>query len=62
MPSEGLWEFLYIIARLAHWQRSWPARLSQAAEYSRQQSRQIEQLEKLGRAILDEPPDGSRSA
>ena len=34
-------------------------RLSQAAEYSRQQSSQIEQLEKLGRAILDAPPDGS---
>jgi serine phosphatase RsbU (regulator of sigma subunit) len=34
-------------------------RLSQAAEYSRQQTNQIEQLEKLGRAILDAPPDGS---
>jgi len=55
---EGLLEFLYIIlglllvAILAR-------RLSQAAEYSRQQSRQIEQLEKLGRAILDELPDKS---
>ncbi len=56
--QEGLWEFLYLIlgllvvAILAR-------RLSMAAEYSRQQSRQIEQLEKLGRAILDAPPDGS---
>jgi serine phosphatase RsbU (regulator of sigma subunit) len=55
---EGWWEFIYIIlglllvAILAR-------RLSQAAEYSRQQSRQIEQLEKLGRAILDELPDKS---
>lgn len=55
---EGLWEFLYIIlgllvvAILAR-------RLSQAAEYSRQQSQQIEQLEKLGRAILDASPDAS---
>ena len=56
--GEGLWEFLFImlglllVAMLAR-------RLSQAAEYSRQQSSQIEQLEKLGRAILDAPPDGS---
>ncbi|OGN92974.1 MAG: hypothetical protein A2Z71_03930 [Chloroflexi bacterium RBG_13_50_21] len=55
---EGLPEFLYmmigllLVAFLAR-------RLSQAAEYSRQQSNQIEQLEKLGRAILDAPPDGS---
>lgn len=55
---EGLWEFLFInlglllVAILAR-------RLSRAAEYSRQQSLQIEQLEKLGRAILDEPPDAS---
>lgn len=55
---EGLLEFLYIIlglllvAILAR-------RLSQAAEYSRQQSRQIEQLEKLGRAILAELPNKS---
>jgi serine phosphatase RsbU (regulator of sigma subunit) len=56
--SEGTWEFVYImlglilVAVLAR-------RLSQAAEYSRQQSSQIEQLEKLGRAILDSPPDGT---
>jgi serine phosphatase RsbU (regulator of sigma subunit) len=56
--SQGLWEFLYIIlglllvAMLAR-------RLSHAAEFSRQQSRQLEQLEKLGRAILDEAPDAS---
>jgi serine phosphatase RsbU (regulator of sigma subunit) len=34
-------------------------RLSQAAEASRQQSRQLEELEKLGRAIINAPPDGS---
>jgi len=56
--SQGIWEFLYIIlgliivAVLAR-------RLSRAAEFSRQQSRQLEQLEKLGRAILDESPDAS---
>lgn len=58
LVTEGTWEFIYImlglilVAVLAR-------RLSQAAEYSRQQSSQIEQLEKLGRAILDAPPDGS---
>jgi serine phosphatase RsbU (regulator of sigma subunit) len=56
--QQGLWEFinvvlgLLIVAYLAR-------KLSQAAEYSRQQSRQIEQLEKLGRAIIDSAPDGS---
>jgi serine phosphatase RsbU (regulator of sigma subunit) len=56
--QEGLWEFLFLIlglllvAVLAR-------RLSQAAEHLRQQSNQIEQLEKLGRAILDSPPDAS---
>jgi serine phosphatase RsbU (regulator of sigma subunit) len=56
--TEGLSEFLFIIlglllvAILAR-------RLSQSAEYSRQQTSQIEQLEKLGRAILDAPPDQS---
>ncbi len=56
--QEGLWEFLFIIigllltALLAR-------RFSQAAEYSRQQSNQLEQLEKLGRAILDASPDAS---
>lgn len=55
---EGLLVFLFLIlgfivvAVLAR-------KLSQAAEYSRQQTNQIEQLEKLGRAILDAPPDGS---
>ncbi len=56
--TQGAWVFVYLmiglilVAFLAR-------RLSQAAEYSRQQSSQIEQLEKLGRAILDAPPDGS---
>jgi len=54
--NEGLGEFIFIVfgliltAILAR-------RLSHAAEHSRQQARQIEQLEKLGRAILDGPPD-----
>lgn len=34
-------------------------RLSMAAEFSRQQSRQLEELEKLGQAIINAPPDGS---
>jgi serine phosphatase RsbU (regulator of sigma subunit) len=34
-------------------------RLSQTAEVSRQQSRQLQALEKLGRAILNAPPDAS---
>ncbi|MBN2148142.1 MAG: PP2C family protein-serine/threonine phosphatase [Anaerolineales bacterium] len=34
-------------------------RLSQAAEISRQQSRQLERLERLGRELLKAPPDGS---
>jgi serine phosphatase RsbU (regulator of sigma subunit) len=34
-------------------------RLSQAAEASRQQSRQLQALEKLGRAIINAPPDAS---
>mgnify|MGYP001765883158 FL=1 len=34
-------------------------RLSQTAEASRQQSRQLQSLEKLGRAIIDAPPDAS---
>ena len=55
---EGLLIFLFdmvgllLVAGLAR-------RLSQAAESSRQQSRQLEELEKLGRAILNAPPDGS---
>ncbi len=58
---EGILAFFFIIfgllltAVLAR-------RLSQAAEYSRQQSRQIEALEKLGRDILASPPDGSQLA
>ncbi len=55
---EGLLEFIFIIIGLLL-TAVLARRLSQAAEYSRQQSRQIEQLEKLGRAILDTPPDGS---
>jgi serine phosphatase RsbU (regulator of sigma subunit) len=57
----GMLEFIFLIvgfilvAVLAR-------RLSLEAEYSRQQSNQIEQLEKLGRAILDAPPDGSNLA
>ena len=55
---EGISEFMFVIIGLllvAFLARQ----LSQAAEYSRQQTSQIEQLEKLGRAILDAPPDGS---
>ena len=54
----GIWEFFYVVIGLLL-TAILARRLSQAAEYSRQQSRQIEQLEKLGRAILDSPPDGS---
>jgi serine phosphatase RsbU (regulator of sigma subunit) len=43
---------LVLIALLAR-------RLSQTAEASRQQSRQLEALEKLGRAIINAPPDAS---
>jgi serine phosphatase RsbU (regulator of sigma subunit) len=56
--QHGFWEFIYLIlglmlvAILAR-------KLSQTAEYSRQQAHQIEQLEKLGRNILDSAPDGS---
>lgn len=56
--EEGLLEFAFIIlglllgAILAR-------QLSRTAEYSRQQFHQIDQLEKLSRAILDAPPDGS---
>jgi serine phosphatase RsbU (regulator of sigma subunit) len=56
---EGLVEFFFIIIGLLL-TAILARRLSMAAEYSRQQSRQIEQLEKLGRAILDAPPDGSQ--
>ncbi len=59
--SQGLWEFLFIIVGLIL-VAVLAQRLSRAAEYSRQQSSQIEQLEKLGRAILDTPPDGSKLA
>jgi len=56
--SQGVWEFLYIILGLLI-VASLARRLSRAAEFSRQQSRQLEQLEQLGRAILDQAPDGS---
>jgi serine phosphatase RsbU (regulator of sigma subunit) len=56
--SEGLWEFIYIIIGLLL-TAILARRLSYAAENSRQQSRQIEQLEKLSREILDGPPNGS---
>lgn len=59
--KEGFEEFVFIIIGLIL-TAILARRLSQAAEYSRQQSRQIEQLEKLGRAILDSPPDGSELA
>ncbi len=55
---EGLVVFFFIIVGLLL-TAVLARRLSQAAEYSRQQSRQIEQLEKLGRDILASPPDGS---
>ncbi len=55
---EGPMEFIFIIVGLVL-TAILARRLSQAAEYSRQQSRQIEQLEKLGRAILAGQPDGS---
>lgn len=58
---EGPWAFYFVIVGLLL-TAVLARRLSQAAEYSRQQSRQIEQLEKLGRAILDAPPDGSQLA
>ena len=56
--TEGLGAFVYIliglllVAVLAR-------RLSQSAEYARQQNNQIGQLEKLGRAILDATPDAA---
>ncbi len=56
--SYGLHVFLFftigllLVAYLAR-------RLSWAAESSRQQSRQLERLEHLGRDILNAPPDGS---
>jgi serine phosphatase RsbU (regulator of sigma subunit) len=55
---EGLLVFLFVIIGLllvAYFAR----RFSQAVEDSRQQSTQLEQLEKLGRAILDSPPEGT---
>jgi serine phosphatase RsbU (regulator of sigma subunit) len=44
---------LVLIAYLARW-------LSWAVEISRQRSRQLENLERLGREILNSPPDASR--
>ena len=56
--EEGLLEFTFIIIGLLL-AAILARRLSQTAEYSRQQFHQIDQLEKLGRAILAAPPDGS---
>ena len=56
--EEGILEFAFIIIGLLL-AAILARRLSQTAEYSRQQFNQIDQLEKLGRAILDAPPDGS---
>jgi len=55
---EGMWEFLFVFVGLLL-TALLARRFSQAAEYSRQQTNQIEQLEKLGRAILDSSPDAS---
>lgn len=57
--QQGLMVFMFLIiglllvAILAR-------QLSQAVESSRQQSRQLDALEKLGRAILNAPPDASK--
>jgi serine phosphatase RsbU (regulator of sigma subunit) len=57
--QQGLGSFIFdmigllLVAFLAR-------RLSHAAESNRQQSRQLQELEKLGRAILNSPPDASR--
>jgi serine phosphatase RsbU (regulator of sigma subunit) len=59
--NEGLWEFLYVIVGLLI-AAFMAKKLSYTAEYSRQQTRQIDQLEKLSQAILDEPPDGTNLA
>jgi len=56
--EDGLFIYLFFITGLlivAYLTR----RLSWAVENSRQQSRQLEQLEQLGRAIINAPPDGS---
>lgn len=54
----GLWVFLFYMSGLilvAYLARQF----SRSAEHSRQQSRQLEKLEKLGRALLNAPPDAS---
>lgn len=56
--QEGLLSYLFFIAGLLM-VALLARRLSMTAEYSRQQSRQLEELEKLGRALLNAPPDGS---
>ena len=56
--EDGLFIYLFFITGLfivAYLTR----KLSWAVENSRQQSRQLEQLEQLGRAIINAPPDGS---
>jgi serine phosphatase RsbU (regulator of sigma subunit) len=56
--ESGFWIFLFYITGLllvAYLAR----RLSWAAESNRQHSRQLERLEKLGRALIDAPPDAS---
>jgi len=56
--EDGLFIYLFFIAGLfivAYLTR----KLSWVVEKSRQQSRQLEQLEQLGRAIINAPPDGS---
>jgi len=56
--EDGLFIYLFFITGLfivAYMTR----KLSWAVENSRQQSRQLEQLEQLGRALINAPPDGS---
>ena len=56
--ENGLFIYIFLITGLlivAYLTR----KFSQKVESSRQQSRQLEQLEQLGRAILNAPPDGS---
>lgn len=56
--QNGLFTFLFLMIGLLT--VAYLARLfSWAAESSRQQSRQLEKLEKLGRAIIDSTPDAS---
>jgi len=58
LTRDGLFIFMFFISGLllvAYIAR----RFSWIAESNRQQSRQLEKLEQLGRAILNSPPDGS---